>query len=343
MKLNEGRRPTRDARTTWLVALLRVALAVAALWALRRQLDGVRADDLTRQLGAYGWGHVTLAVMSMTASFLVLGVIELLAVRRAGHAGKTRVSMGAAFGTGFVANALSQSVGVSLLTGAAVRARAYARHGFDAVAIAQVTAFVTITATVGLLAAGAVALLATSAPVVIGTTVVAVKPLGAILGCVVLAYLAWSIVGKRESVGRGRWRLVRPSPAVATSQVLLSVFDWLLAGTVLFAFMPTSPRLTMAAVLSAYVIAQTVAVTSHVPAGAGVFEVSVLALIANADPNVDRSAVVAALVMFRLIYYVTPLVVAIVAAAAVELVRARRRRASIGAVAYEGMRAQRAG
>ena len=190
------------------------------------------------------------------------------------------MSVGAALRTGFVANALSQSVGVSLLTGAAVRARAYARQGFDAVAIAQVTAFVTITATVGLLAAGAAALLATSAPIVIGTTAVAVRPLGAILGSAVLAYLAWSTLGKRESVGRGRWQLVRPSPAVATSQISLSVLDWLCAGMVLLRLHAASgsQRYNGSHGLSAYIIAQTVAVTSHIPAGAGVFEVSVLAL-----------------------------------------------------------------
>jgi phosphatidylglycerol lysyltransferase len=113
---------------------------------------------------------------------------------------------------------------------------------------------------------------------------------------------------------------------MATSQLLLSVFDWLLAGMVLYAFMPTRPGLTIGVVLSAYVIAQTVAVTSHIPAGAGVFEVAVLGLIASAAPMVDRSAVVAALVMFRLAYYVAPLFLAIIAAAAAELVRVRSRR-----------------
>ncbi len=286
-----------------------------------------------------------MAVISTTGSFLLLGVVELIAIRHADHGMKGRVSVGAALVTGFVANALSQSVGVALLTGAAVRARAYARQGFDAVAIAQVTAVVTITATIGLLAAGAAALLATSAPVVIGTTTIAHRPLGVLLGCIVLAYLAWSIVGKRESVGRGRWRLVRPSPAMATSQIVLSVLDWLLAGLVLYAFMPTLGGLSMAAVLSAYVMAQTVAVTSHIPAGAGVFEVSILALVARALPGVDRAAVVAALVMFRLVYYVVPLVLAIGTAAAVELARVRRGRDPVRNTdeSYAQLRAQHVG
>ncbi len=320
---SEGPRPTSGAGTRWLVALLRVALGIAAVWALRRELHDVHAGVLVAQVGAFGWAHLALGIACAGGSFLLLGIVELLAVRHADHQAGVRVSVRAALGTGFVANALSQSVGVALLTGAAVRARAYARQGFDAIAVAQVTAFVTITATMGLLAAGAAALLAAKTPIIIGSTTIAVRPLGVLLGCIVLAYLAWSVVGTARSVGRGRWRLVRPSPAMAASQVLLSVLDWLLAGMVLFAFMPSAAGLGVGAVLSAYVIAQTVAVTSHIPAGAGVFEVAVLALV----PSVGRTAVVAALVMFRLVYYVLPLVLAIVAAAVAELSRARGTRA----------------
>ncbi|MEO5815669.1 MAG: lysylphosphatidylglycerol synthase domain-containing protein [Gemmatimonadaceae bacterium] len=342
MKSSDVRLPTRDAGSRWFVVLLRVALAIGALWALRRELHDVHADALVAQVQAYGWSHVALAVICATGSFVVLGVVELLAVRHADTAAKTRVSVRAALGTGFVANAVSQSVGVALLTGAAVRVRAYARYGMDAVAVAQVTAFVTLTATIGLLAAGAAALLATSVPVVIGTTTIAVRPWGVLLGCIVMAYLAWSVVGKRDFIGRGRWRLARPSPAMAGSQILLSVLDWLLAGMVLYAFMPASAGLGVAAVLSAYVIAQTVAVTSHIPAGAGVFEVAVLSLITRAAPAVDRSAVVAALVMFRVVYYLAPLLIATVVAGVVELSRARGRRAQSGDASYAEVRAQRA-
>jgi phosphatidylglycerol lysyltransferase len=340
MKLTEGRQPARGAGSRWLVVLLRIALSVAALWALRRELHDVHADALLAELRAFGWSHVAMAIICTTGSFLLLGVVEVLAIRESA-AGK-RVGVGAALRTGFVANALSQSVGIALLTGAAVRARAYARHGLDAVAIAQVTAFVTLTSTIGLLAAGAAALLAVGTPLVIGTTAIAVRPMGVLLACIVLAYFAWSVVGSHDSVGLGRWRLMRPSPAMAATQTLLSVVDWLLAGMVLWAFMPDSPGVTVGATLSAYIIAQTVAVTSHVPAGAGVFELAVLGLITRAVPDVNRSAVVAALVMFRIVYYAIPLILAIAAAAVAELVRARRGR-DANDVSYTDMRTQRAG
>ena len=89
--------------------------------------------------------------------------------------------------------------------------------------------------------------------------------------------------------------------------MLISSLDWLVTGMVLHAFMPTHAGLSPALVLGAYMIAQTAAVTSHVPAGAGVFEIVVLAVITHGAPDAPRAGIVAALVLFRLVYYVLPL------------------------------------
>ena len=196
---------------------VRVTLVAAALWALRRQLAGVDLGDLVRQLRAYGLPHLGLAVACAAASFLVLGVVELLALRRVTSVGAAAVPRRAALTTAFVANALSQSVGLAL-TGAAVRARSYARHGLDAVAIARVTAFVTLTATLGLLAAGGAALVHGSGPLHVGMAGLAARPLGALLLAIVGVYVAWSASGRGRRgrtrsggcwrVRRRRWRLV---------------------------------------------------------------------------------------------------------------------------------------
>jgi phosphatidylglycerol lysyltransferase len=298
---------------------LRIALVVGAIWALRHELDGVSAAGLAQQIRAFGWSHITVGVTCTVASFLLLGVIELLALRHASDASARRVPVGAALRTAFVANALSQSIGIALLTGAAVRARAYARHGLDSIAIAQTTAFVTIAATVGLLAAGAVALVSVGSTVTAGSLVVAARPTALLLAGIVIAYLAWSVAGKADGVGRGRWRIPRPTPRMAIGQITLSAADWLAAAGALYAFVPTHFGLTLGVVLGTYMIAQTVAVTSHVPAGAGVFEVMVVSLLSQAAPAAPRAALVAALVMFRLVYYVAPLCAAIVVALVSEL------------------------
>ena len=280
------------------------------MYALWRELHALHFALLKSQIAAVGSARVAVALAATATSFALLGVVEVLALRRTAQDRAYQVPVSSALLTAFVANALSQSVGLSVLTGAAVRVRAYARKGLDAAAVGRVTAFVTITATLGLLAAGSAAIYAAGRGEIHAAAAFATRPLALVLGLLVVAYLAWSVLGAADGIGRGRWRIVRPSPALAVSQVLISALDWLVTGVVLYAFMPTHAGLTLGLVLGAYMIAQTAGVTSHVPAGAGVFEVVAVALLTYGAPHAPRTGIVAALVLFRLMYYVLPLCVA---------------------------------
>lgn len=298
---------------------LRVALLVLAAYALRRLLAGISAAELRRGLESYGWRHIALGLACTAGSFSTLGLFELLALRYAGRDVARAVPRRAALATAFVAHAFSQSIGFALLTGAGVRMRTYARYGVGLAAVTRVSAFVTATATLGLLATGALALLASSAPLPIGRGTVTLRPAGALLAAIVLAYLAWSAFGRRREYGRGRWLVRRPLFPLAAAQVALSMLDWLLAGTVLFFLLPPALAITYATFLRAYFVAQTVGVASHVPGGVGVFDVVLLALLAQHATSsatgsasfVMTAALAASLVMYRVLYYLVPLGAAI--------------------------------
>jgi phosphatidylglycerol lysyltransferase len=295
---------------------VRLGLLALAVWALGRELGEVHSDELARQIGSYGWRHAALAVAGTIASFVVLGLIESLALRVA--VPDIHVPRRVASVTAFVANALSQSVGVALLTGAAVRLRAYRRDRLDAAAVARTSAFVTLTITLGLLACGGVALLAGSPALPLASVTLAARPLAAVLLLIMAAYLTWSVAASRDLVGQGRWQLRRPSGRTASAQLLLSSADWLLTATVLFAVLPNAAGLGFAELLRAYLVAQTVGMASHVPGGAGVFEAVMLTLTTSGSA-IQRAAVVAALVSFRIVYYLLPLIGALIVAAVAEL------------------------
>ena len=311
-----------------LMLALRIGLLALACWALRRELVGVDPRALVTQLRSYGWPHVVAGIAFTALSFLTLGIIEIVALRRA--AAESPVPQRAGMTTAFIANAFSQSIGLALLTGAAVRLRAYVRYGMNAIGVGRVSAFVTLTVTLGLLATGAIAFLGSSAPLSIGGVLIPVRLVGAALALTTLAYLAWSMAGTRAVVGRGAWRIGRPSPALAATQLSLASADWLVTGTILFVLLPTSLGLGWLAVLRVYLVAQTVGSLSHVPGGAGVFELLVLSLFAPLTGPAGRAAIVASLVMFRALYYLVPLIGAIGVAALVELHRAHRGRGRIG-------------
>jgi phosphatidylglycerol lysyltransferase len=297
----------------WLLIALRIALLCLAAWALRRDLSGLDAADLSRQLHEYGWHALTLGLLCTAGSFVALGVIEVIGLR---YAERGDVPPRVVAATSFVANAFSQSIGLALLTGSAVRLRAYARHGLDAAAVARVSAFVTLTVSLGLLATGSGALLASEAPLRLFDLAIPVRPAGAVLGLVVLAYLAWSAFGVREVVNEGAWEIRRPSLPVAVGQLLVSA---------LVCVMPAAVGIGYGTLMRVYLVAQTVGTMSHVPGGAGVFELVMLTLLASVVSPELRAALVASLVMFRVLYYLLPLAVALVVALGAELMPSRGR------------------
>jgi len=318
--------PWRFGRSQhWLLACLRFALfaiAVAILW---RQVAGVDRSALLRALGSYGWPRITLALLCTAASFLTLGGVELLALRYAGSRATSAVTRSVAFTTAFVSHAFSQSVGLALVTGAAVRLRAYAGYGVDALVVARASAFVTASVILGLLSLGAVVLLDTPSALRIGHITIAARPTGVLLAAIVLAYLGWTVVGSRAGPGSGRRRVPRPSPSLGAGQIMLAAFDWLVTGTVLFAVLPAGLPIAYLEFLRAYLAAQTLGMVSHIPGGAGVFEVVLLALIAPGTSAGMLAAIAASLVAYRVIYYLVPLCVATAVAAISEVRRSRAR------------------
>ena len=310
--------------------VLRVALVAFAFLVLRRELDGVGLQDLIVSARSYGLPRLLLGLAFTVASFLTLGIVELLALRYVGKRAVRIIPRRTALATAFVANAYSQSVGLAILTGAAVRIRSYSRYGLEALDVTRLSVFVTVTATLGLLATGALAFLTIPGSVSFLGSPRSLTPLGILLLIPVVAYVAWGAVGRSDFHGRGKWRIRRPSLSVALEQICISSLDWVFAGTVLFFLLPSSLAVSYSGFLGVFLVAQTAAVLSHVPGGVGVFEAIVLAFLAGsaegqvASPS-HTASLAASLLVYRVVYYLLPLCGAIGLSTIAEMIRSRGR------------------
>jgi len=150
-------------------------------------------------------------------------------------------------------------------------------------------------------------------------------PLGVLLLALLGAYLATTLTLRRPlSVRQVEFQL--PSFGTACTQTLLSVLDWVLAAAVLYALMPDAAGLTFTRFLGIFLLGQFAGVASHVPGGLGVFEGILLTLL----PSVPASAFFAALIAYRVIYYVLPLVFAAILLGGHEALERRESIAKVG-------------
>lgn len=126
--------------------------------------------------------------------------------------------------------------------------------------------------------------------------------------------LAWGL--------RARYEM--PSVPMACLQMVVSAFDWMLNALVLAALLPSGIPVSPLQVVQIFMLVQVIGIVSQMPGGVGVFEGAVMYALA---PEVAAPSVVASLLLYRVIYYLLPMLVALPVFVRLELARRRQLRA----------------
>jgi phosphatidylglycerol lysyltransferase len=264
------------------------------------------------------------------ASYLLLTLYDVLALHHVGW----RLRYNHVALTAFVGYAFSHAFGFGSIVGTSVRFRLYAPFGLASGEIAEVSAFVNVTFLIGLAAAFPLVVLldpaglqALGVPAPVGAAFAAAAAL-AVGG---YALLGWWL---DRPLHIHRYELDLPQPGTAALQVMLALADLTLSASVLYACMPWG-TVSFPHLLGVYVLALVAGLITHVPGGLGVFDTVVLVGLSDRLPG---DAVLAGLVVYRVVYYLLPVIGAGLLFGAVEAIAARRhlRRASRNLVAFVG-------
>lgn len=316
MMLTRLRQFVRDSRLA-LSVLAGALVFCLALWSLHHELAALHYRDIRLALRAVPSAHLAMGLLLTALGYAALISYDWLAVRYVQHPIATRR---VAF-VGFVAYALSQSLGFPMLLGGSLRYRFYSAWGMSSADIALAVGFNAVTFWLGVLTiGGGVFLLEPQAtPDLLGLPIASLAVIGALLLVVVAAYLTSSAV-RRAPLRLMGWEFTLPRPPLAVAQVVASSFDWLAAGTVLFVLLPADHPVPYGAFLGAFLLAQVVGLLSHVPGGIGIFESVIVLLMKDEIPP---AGLVGALLAYRVVYYLVPLGAALALLAAHEIARAR--------------------
>lgn len=271
---------------------------------------------IDRVLGRYDWrdvlehlhatpGHALRNALLLTAgSYLVLTCYDALAVRFVGERLPWRTTAMASF----IAFAVSHNVGFAALSGGSVRYRIYSGAGLGAMQIAAVVGFCSLTFALGGALLGGLSLLlepaAAGAALHVGALVA--QGTGLVLIALVGSYVLASALHRRSLTFRGR-TVPLPGPGLALLQVLVSCIDVCMAAGVLYLLMPAGSTGGFVEFVGLYLLAAVAGLVSSVPGGLGVFE-TVLLLLVPAGPADQKLAAVLA---YRIVYYLLPFLLAL--------------------------------
>ena len=275
-------------------------LAAGMLW---WQLRSYSLMDILHAITNIPLTHLIAACLACFAGYLVLSLYDYLALNYVGG----RVAWWKWMLAGMLGFAISNNAGNAAVSGGAIRYRLYTRWRIPGSDILKM-----------LTLSGFTYFLGVAAIVVIGYFLIpqdqVVQSAGLSMGLgwlfgicltMILTYFASTVIFYNKSIKIGNIKFQIPTPKTASIQLILGITDSILAGLVLYFCLTPFVQIPFGTFIGLFVIAQATGIFSQVPGGIGVFETIFLAALPDA---VDKADVFGALLAYRIIYYVLPLI-----------------------------------
>lgn len=290
-------------RRAWRVALWVFPVVVLAL--LARAARSIDWSQVGSAITGYDATTLAIAAALTLASYLVYAGYDLTARRYAHHALPARRVLAIAA----IAYAFALNIG-ALVGGTGLRLRMYAQAGLGTAATVRVIAFSTSTNWLGYLVLGG-ALFASGTvlpPPRFALAGGGMQVLGAVMLALAAAYLiaCHRLHGRVFHLRGHHFRL--PSVPLALAQFGLAALNWSLMAAIVYVLLPDT--VDHPTVLGALLLAAVASAMAHVPAGLGVMEA---VFVGTFDDRVATPQILAALLAYRAVYYLAPLLLAVLA------------------------------
>lgn len=276
-------------------------LVPVLIYLLIKKLDW---QEVKHALGEFRTSTLVIGFLLSALSYTVFSSFDLLSRYYIGHS----LPIKRVFKVAFVCNAFNLNLS-SWVGAIALRYRLYSRLGLETADITRILTFSLVTNWFGYFLLAGI-LFSLGLPTLpkgwaIGST--GLRLIGVLLLVLGVGYLLACRLAKNRSWGWREHRLNLPTWRLALVQGLLGASNWSLMALLIFTLLPKG--IDYPTVLATLMISSVAGVIAHIPAGLGVLEMVFITLLKS---EVSQGAIVAALIAYRVLYYLLPLAVATV-------------------------------
>ncbi|UNE55130.1 lysylphosphatidylglycerol synthase transmembrane domain-containing protein [Bartonella machadoae] len=286
------------------IGILAMLISIRILYV---KLSTISFGDVLERLSNLNTQDWLLASLCSLLAYTALAGYDRIALQHLGH----KISWLFIALCSFTTYALSHNIGASVFSGAVVRYRAYKIKGLNGTEIAILVGFCSFTFVIGtillfgivlILQPEIIKLIHNEFPEWLGTTVGAIL-LGSIALYTFGSWLQLSPLHLSKKI-----QLSYPQFKIVIQQLLISPLELLAAAGIIYAVLPHNTDIHFISVLGVFLASFTITLLSNAPAGGiGVLE----ALFITGMPNVNPTDVVAALIVFRMLYLIIPLIISL--------------------------------
>jgi hypothetical protein len=302
-------------------AVVSVTIGTAAIFGLTQALRNVDYDQVFDVIRATDFSTIALALVLVTASYGSITLYDWLALHTMG---RKDVPYRIAALASFTSYPIAHGIGAVALISPVIRYRIYSGNGVGAMGVANICFLTGLTFWLGNMTALGFSLLyePTAISVIDHLSPGINRLLAAVLLCGVTAFLVWSWRHPR-SLGRSRWLVRLPSGPLVLVQIVVGLLDLTAAALAMYVLIPSGLDIGLFRLLAVFIAATLLGFASHAPAGLGVFDATILVGLGSED----REQILAVLLMFRFLYHLLPLSIALMLFGGVEAWRNLRKKA----------------
>ncbi|MEM8570037.1 MAG: bifunctional lysylphosphatidylglycerol flippase/synthetase MprF [Pseudomonadota bacterium] len=292
--------------------VIAVAILSLAVVVLTRMSGEVSIADVENALLNTPPSAIGVAIALTVIGFMGMAIYDVVGCQSVAP-GKVPPRL-AAF-AGMTGYALSNALGFHVLVGGPVRYRIYASVGLDAADVGRIVGIAFGALWLGF--AALLGLVLVFDPSGLPALQLVAPSADRIIGGIILVALAGFVVWvwrAKHKLAFGRWQIPLPGGPVTLLLLFVGVLDIAAAAGVLYVLLPADLSPGFAPFLALFTLALIAGSASHIPGGLGVVEATLLIGLGAAG----RPDAIAALLLFRIIYYILPLGVAAIGLAAFE-------------------------
>ncbi|WP_413725743.1 lysylphosphatidylglycerol synthase domain-containing protein [Sodalis sp. RH16] len=284
-----------------LTALFFIAVAVL-LVVYARKVDW---GDVAQAITHYSRRSVLIVTGLVVVSYLLYGIYDLIGRAYCGH----KLAVSQVMLVSFICYAFTLTLS-TWVGGIGMRYRLYSRLGLSNSAITRIFSLSLATNWLGyILLAGVVCAFGViKLPGKWDISDIALWLIGIGLLLFIAAYLWCCAFAKhRRWTVRGQ-KLVLPSLRMAGMQLLVSCTNWMVMAAIIYVLLNNKADFPL--VLGVLLVSSIAGVIVHIPAGIGVLEAVFVAMLGG--EHLSHGTIIAALLAYRAIYFIAPLLLAIV-------------------------------
>lgn len=299
--------------------ILALLLFGVALWVLHHFLEHYHYRQLVEEIRAIPAWKLAIAALLAVADYSVLTLYDMLAC----HYIRAKIPYSRISIVSFIGYAFSNNVGLANLAGGSIRYRFYSAWGLSPLDIAKIIGFIAITFWLGFLAMiGACFVWEPGAlPATLKIPMPPLHLVGAIALLIVALY-AIAVIVRRKPIRIRSWEFSLPSWRLLPLQLAIAVTDWTLVSWILYVLLPEGIQISFVHYLQVFLLSHLVGLLSHVPGELGVFET---VMMVNLSDRISSVSLFGALILFRAIYYLLPLILGLIVLTIHEAIQQRER------------------